>query len=66
MDITPVTINECIADSDIIYNRGLAIFERGGLLRIPMASPDSHLYRYDGNYGDYEIYHNSGLLQNAA
>jgi len=55
MALSPTTIQHDIADSDIIYRRGLAIFESGALLRIPMDSADNHHYRYDGSYGDYEI-----------
>lgn len=55
MQLSPTTIQEYVADSEVIYRRGVAIHEQGGLLRIPMENPDTHLYRYDGDYGDYEI-----------
>jgi len=55
MQLSPTTIKEYVADSEVIYRRGVAIHEQGALLRIPMENPDTHLYRYDGDYGDYEI-----------
>jgi len=55
MQLSPTTIKEYVADSKIIFKRGVAIHELGTLLRIPMENPNTHLYRYDGDYGDYEI-----------
>ncbi|WP_300673778.1 DEAD/DEAH box helicase [Desulfoluna sp.] len=55
MQLSPSTIKEHVADSEIIFRRGVTIHEQGDLLRIPMENPDTHLYRYDGDYGDYEI-----------
>lgn len=55
MPLSPTTIKKSVADSETIYRRGVSIYERGALLRVPLETQGSYLYRYDGDYGDYEI-----------
>ena len=45
-----------IADSDVIFQRGMRIFNNGGYYCMEF-DPDAGYFEYevDGNYGDYDI-----------
>lgn len=49
------TIKETIADSTVIYMRGVDIHENGYLLCTENSGNGTYRFRYDGDYGEYEI-----------
>ncbi len=63
--ITPEYIQKHIADSSIIYQRGLKLYQHGAFaLRQCEADTGLFVYDVDGNYGDYEtriLFADSGI-----
>jgi len=55
MTVSWEKIKTDIADSDIIFYRGERIYENDALLYEGDDGTDLFDFRYDGNYGDYEI-----------
>ena len=52
--LTPEIIKKKFADSALIYERGLGIYQNGAFV-LKESNPDAGLFRYevDGSYGDY-------------
>jgi hypothetical protein len=52
--LTAETIKKNFADSDVIYERGLGIYQNGAfLLKESDTDQQTFLYAVDGSYGDY-------------
>lgn len=55
MNLTKTLIKDRVADSLLIYQRGVGLYENGSFI-LKESKPEEGLFTYhvDGNYGDYQ------------